>query len=322
MKYRNLGKSGLKISELSYGSWVTFSFQIDTSKAAEMMRIAYDEGVNFFDNAEAYANGKSEEIMGQALKKLGLPRDTYCLSSKVFWGGELPTQRGLSAKHIHDACNAALQRMQVDYLDLFFCHRPDPDTPIEETVRAMHSLILQGKIIYWGTSEWGADQIELAYKISEEKNLTPPTMEQPEYNIFNRSKMESEYIDLFGNRGLGTTIWSPLASGILTGKYKNGIPDGTRMNLNGYEFLKERLNSEKGKHMITTTNQLEKIADSVGIPLVNLALGWCLQNKNVSTVILGASNADQLRKNLKTVDYLNQFDDSLMQQIKKIISFN
>ena len=322
MKYRNLGKSGLKISELSYGSWVTFSFQIDTSKAAEMMRIAYDEGVNFFDNAEAYANGKSEEIMGQALKKLGLPRDTYCLSSKVFWGGELPTQRGLSAKHIHDACNAALQRMQVDYLDLFFCHRPDPDTPIEETVRAMHSLILQGKIIYWGTSEWGADQIELAYKISEEKNLTPPTMEQPEYNIFNRSKMESEYIDLFANRGLGTTIWSPLASGILTGKYKNGIPDGTRMNLNGYEFLKERLNSEKGKHMITTTNQLEKIADSVGIPLVNLALGWCLQNKNVSTVILGASNADQLRKNLKTVDYLNQFDDSLMQQIMKVISFN
>ena len=322
MKYRNLGKSGLKISELSYGSWVTFSFQIDTSKAAEMMRIAYDEGVNFFDNAEAYANGKSEEIMGQALKKLGLPRDTYCLSSKVFWGGELPTQRGLSAKHIHDACNAALQRMQVDYLDLFFCHRPDPDTPIEETVRAMHSLILQGKIIYWGTSEWGADQIELAYKISEEKNLTPPTMEQPEYNIFNRSKMESEYIDLFGNRGLGTTIWSPLASGILTGKYKNGIPDGTRMNLNGYEFLKERLNSQKGKHMISTTNQLEKIADSAGIPLVNLALGWCLQNKNVSTVILGASNADQLRKNLKTVDYLNQFDDSLMQQIKKVISFN
>ena len=239
MKYRNLGKSGLKISELSYGSWVTFSFQIDTSKAAEMMRIAYDEGVNFFDNAEAYANGKSEEIMGQALKKLGLPRDTYCLSSKVFWGGELPTQRGLSAKHIHDACNAALQRMQVDYLDLFFCHRPDPDTPIEETVRAMHSLILQGKIIYWGTSEWGADQIEMAYKISEEKNLTPPTMEQPEYNIFNRMKMEKEFLDLFKNRGLGATIWSPLASGILTGKYKNQIPDGTRMNLNGYEFLKD-----------------------------------------------------------------------------------
>ena len=233
---------------------------------------------------------------------------------------ELPTQRGLSAKHIHDACNAALQRMQVDYLDLFFCHRPDPDTPIEETVRAMHSLILQGKIIYWGTSEWGADQIEMAYKISEEKNLTPPTMEQPEYNIFNRMKMEKEFLDLFKNRGLGTTIWSPLASGILTGKYKNQIPDGTRMNLNGYEFLKDRLNSDIGKNMINITNKLEKVADNAGIPLVNLVLGWCLQNKNVSTVILGASNADQLRQNLATIDYLEQFDDSLMLDINNIIS--
>jgi len=320
MKYRNLGNSGLKISELSYGSWVTFSFQIDTSVASEMMKIAYDKGVNFFDNAEAYANGKSEIIMGEALKKLGISRDTYCLSSKVFWGGELPTQRGLSAKHIHDACNAALQRMQVDYLDLFFCHRPDPDTPIEETVRAMHSLILQGKIIYWGTSEWGADQIEMAYKISEEKNLTPPTMEQPEYNIFNRMKMEKEFLDLFKNRGLGTTIWSPLASGILTGKYKSQIPDGTRMNLNGYEFLKDRLNSDIGKNMINITNKLEKVADNAGIPLVNLVLGWCLQNKNVSTVILGASNTDQLRQNLATIDYLEQFDDSLMLEINNIIS--
>ena len=322
MNYRRLGKSGLKLSELSYGSWVPFSFQLDVGVATECMKTAYDAGVNFFDNAEAYAEGESEVIMGKVFSEMEWSRDSYCVSSKVFWGGEKPTQRGLSRKHIHEACHAALKRLRVDYLDLFFCHRPDPETPIEETVRAMHSLILQGKIIYWGTSEWGADQIELAYKISEEKNLTPPTMEQPEYNIFNRSKMESEYIDLFANRGLGTTIWSPLASGILTGKYKNGIPDGTRMNLNGYEFLKERLNSQKGKHMISTTNQLEKIADSVGIPLVNLALGWCLQNKNVSTVILGASNADQLRKNLKTVDYLNQFDDSLMQQIKKVISFN
>ena len=308
MKYRNLGKSGLKISELSYGSWVTFSFQMDTSMAAEMMKISYDKGVNFFDNAEAYANGKSEEIMGQALKKLAFPRDTYCLSSKVFWGGELPTQRGLSAKHIHDACNAALQRMQVDYLDLFFCHRPDSETPIEETVRAMHSLILQGKIIYWGTSEWSADQIEMAYKISEKKQLTPPIMEQPEYNIFNRSKMENEYLDLFKNRGLGTTIFSPLSSGILSGKYKNGIPKGTRMNLNGYEFLKDRLNSDKGETMLKITNELEEVANSIGMPLVNLALGWCLQNKNVSTVILGASNPDQLKQNLRTVDYLEQFD--------------
>ena len=320
MKYRNLGKSGLKVSELSFGSWVTFSFQVDTSLATDMIKTAYDAGVNFFDNAEAYANGKSEEIMGQALKKLGFRRDTYCVSSKVFWGGDLPTQRGLSAKHIHDACHAALQRMQVDYLDLFFCHRPDPDTPIEETVRAMHSLILQGKIIYWGTSEWSAEQIEDAYKISEEKNLTPPTMEQPEYNIFNRSKMEKEYLDLFANRGLGTTIWSPLASGILTGKYNNGIPKGTRMNLNGYEFLRENLESDKGKAMIKITNELEKVSDSAGIPLVNLVLGWCLQNKNVSTVILGASKPDQLRENLKTIEYLKQFDDSLMQQIENIIS--
>ena len=320
MKYRNLGKSGLKISELSYGSWVTFSFQMDTSMAAEMMKIAYDKGVNFFDNAEAYANGKSEEIMGQALKKLSFSRDTYCLSSKVFWGGELPTQRGLSAKHIHDACNAALQRMQVDYLDLFFCHRSDPETPIEESVRAMHSLILQGKIIYWGTSEWSADQIEMAYKISEEKQLTPPIMEQPEYNIFNRSKMENEYLDLFKNRGLGTTIWSPLASGILSGKYKNGIPKGARMNLNGYEFLKDRLNSDKGKTMLKIANELEEVANSIGIPLVNLALGWCLQNKNVSTVILGASKPDQLKQNLRTVDYLDQFDESLMKKINDIIS--
>ena len=320
MEYRNLGKSGLKISELSYGSWVTFSFQIDTSMAVEMMKIAYDKGVNFFDNAEAYAHGKSEEIMGQALKKLAFPRDTYCLSSKVFWGGDLPTQRGLSAKHIYDACNAALRRMQVDYLDLFFCHRPDPETPIEETVRAMHSLILQGKIIYWGTSEWSADQIEMAYTISEQNHLTPPTMEQPEYNIFNRSKIENDYLDLFNDRGLGTTIFSPLASGILTGKYKNGIPDGTRVNINGYEFLKDRLNSQKGETMLKITNDLEEVADSIGIPLVNLALGWCLQNKNVSTVILGASNPDQLRQNLKTIDYLDKFDASLMKKINNIIS--
>ena len=320
MKYRNLGKSGLKISELSYGSWVTFSFQMDTSMATEMMKIAYDKGVNFFDNAEAYANGKSEEIMGQALKKLAFPRDTYCLSSKVFWGGELPTQRGLSAKHIHDACNAALQRMQVDYLDLFFCHRSDPETPIEETVRAMHSLILQGKIIYWGTSEWSADQIEMAYKISEEKQLTPPIMEQPEYNIFNRSKMENEYLDLFKNRGLGTTIFSPLSSGILSGKYKNGIPKSARMNLNGYEFLKDRLNSDEGESMLKITNELEEVANSIGMPLVNLALGWCLQNKNVSTVILGASNPDQLKQNLRTVEYLEQFDESLMNKINDIIT--
>ena len=320
MKYRNLGKSGLKVSELSYGSWVTFSFQVDTALATEMLKIAYDSGVNFFDNAEAYASGEAEIIMGEALKKLGFTRDTYCISSKAFWGGQLPTQRGLSAKHLTDACNAALQRLQVDYLDLFFCHRPDPETPIEETVRSMHTLVIQGKIIYWGTSEWEASQIEEAYQIAEKYYLTPPTMEQPEYNMFNRSKLEKEYIDLFKKRGLGTTIWSPLASGLLTGKYKNGIPEDTRMNLSGYEFLRQRLESEEGRVMVNKVKQLEELADTAGIPLVNMALGWCLQNKNVSTVILGSSKPKQLKQNLKTLNYLDQFDDSLMQQIDKIIS--
>ena len=320
MKYRNLGKSGLKVSEFSYGSWVTFSFQLDTALATEMLKIAYDSGVNFFDNAEAYASGEAEVIMGEALKTLGFTRDTYCVSSKAFWGGQLPTQRGLSAKHLTDACNAALQRLQVDYLDLFFCHRPDPETPIEETVRAMHALVIQGKIIYWGTSEWEAAQIEEAYQVAEKHYLTPPTMEQPEYNMFNRSKLEKEYLDLFNKRGLGTTIWSPLASGLLTGKYKNGIPEDTRMNLSGYEFLRQQLESEEGRAMVDKAKQLEELADTAGIPLVNMALGWCLQNKNVSTVILGSSKPEQLKQNLKTLDYVDQFDDSLMQQIDKIIS--
>ena len=320
MRYRNLGKSGLKVSELSYGSWVTFSFQLDTELATEMLKIAYDSGVNFFDNAEVYANGESEVIMGKALKTLGFTRDTYCVSSKAFWGGQLPTQRGLSAKHLTDACNAALRRLQVDYLDLFFCHRPDPETPIEETVRAMHALVIQGKIIYWGTSEWEAAQIEEAYRIAEKHYLTPPTMEQPEYNMFNRSKLEKEYLDLFDKRGLGTTIWSPLASGLLTGKYKNGIPEDTRMNLSGYEFLRERLESEVGRVMVDKANQLQQLADTAGIPLVNLVLGWCLQNKHVSTVILGASKPEQLKENLNTLYYLDQFDDLLMKQVDKVIS--
>ena len=320
MRYRNLGKSGLKVSELSYGSWVTFSFQLDTELATKMLKIAYDSGVNFFDNAEAYANGEAEVIMGKALKTLGFTRDTYCVSSKAFWGGQQPTQRGLSAKHLTDACNAALRRLQVDYLDLFFCHRPDPETPIEETVRAMHALVMQGKIIYWGTSEWEAAQIEEAYQIAEKYYLMPPTMEQPEYNMFNRSKLEKEYLALFNKRGLGTTIWSPLASGLLTGKYKNGIPEDTRMNLSGYEFLRQRLESEEGHVMVDKAKQLEELADTAGIPLVNMALGWCLQNKNVSTVILGSSKPKQLKQNLKTLNYLDQFDDSLMQQIDKIIS--
>ena len=236
MNYRRLGKSGLKVSELSYGSWVTFSLQLDQSKATQIMKEAYDKGVNFFDNAEVYANGQSEIIMGNAIKELGWSRDTFIVSSKVFWGGEKPTQRGLSHKHIIDACHAAMKRLQVDYLDLYFCHRPDPDTPIEETVRAMHTLVNQGKICYWGTSEWTAEQIIKAYEIAETLNLTPPTMEQPQYNLLERYKMEKDYLPVFDKYQLGTTIWSPLGSGILSGKYIDTNPSDTRTSLKGYEL--------------------------------------------------------------------------------------
>ena len=244
MEYRRLGKSGLRVSELSYGSWVTFSFQLDKAKAKKTMKHAYDAGINFFDNAEVYAAGESEKIMGDALNELGLKRDTYTVSSKVFFGGQLVTQRGLNAKHIRDGCDAALKRLKLDYLDLFFCHRPDFHTPVEETVRAMDVLVKQGKILYWGTSEWPADRVREAYLIAYKYGLTPPSMEQPEYNMFNRMKLEKEYLGLFDSEGMGTTIWSPLASGVLTGKYNNGIPDGSRMSLPDYKFLRDKLESE------------------------------------------------------------------------------
>jgi voltage-dependent potassium channel beta subunit len=241
MEYRRLGSSGLKISALSFGSWVTFHFQMGIEPALRCMEIAYDGGINFFDNAEVYADGESEIIMGQVLKKVGWGRDTYCVSSKVYWGGDLPTQRGLSRKHIHDACHAALNRLQVDYLDLFFCHRPDLETPIEETVRAMHDLIRQGKVLYWGTSEWSAGQIMQAYGIARQYNLTPPTMEQAQYNMLHRDKVEREFHRLYDEIGLGATIWSPLASGVLTGKYAGGIPKGSRITLPDYDWLKKRI---------------------------------------------------------------------------------
>ena len=319
MNYRNLGKTGLKISELSYGSWVTFSFQLDQKDATDMLKIAYDNGINFFDNAEAYASGDSEKIMGKAIKSLGWKRDTYIVSSKVFWGGEKPTQRGLSHKHVVDACNNALKRLQVDYLDLYFCHRPDPETSIEETVRAMHTLIMQGKVCYWGTSEWSALDIQEAYEISRKLNLTPPSMEQPEYNMFRRDKMEDEYLPLFAKEKLGTTIWSPLASGLLTGKYINGMPSGTRTSLKNYKFIKESFESDSYKEKHEKVKKLKVIADDLSIPLTNLALSWCLKNSNVSTVILGASKQDQLIENIKTINYLELIEDSVMSQIESIL---
>ncbi len=319
MEYRRLGKSGLKVSELSFGSWVTFGKQVDGSDAKSMMSTAYDAGINFFDNAEGYEQGNSEIVMGGALAELKWTRDSYAVSSKVFWGGEKPTQRGLSAKHVTDACHAALRRLQVDYLDLYFCHRPDIDTPIEETVRAMHNLIQQGKVIYWGTSEWSAQQITEAHLVARQWNLTPPTMEQPQYNLFERQKVEADYAPIYQNYGLGTTIWSPLASGLLTGKYNDGIPQDSRMNLPGYEWLLKSFQSEEGQAKLAKVKALAQVAGDAGLPLHHLALLWCLQNPHVSTVILGASRLAQLTDNLAALDHRAKMTPDVMAAIEAVM---
>jgi len=319
MKYRRLGKSGLKVSVFSFGSWVTFSNQLKEKDALDLMSYAYDMGVNFFDNAEIYANGESEIIMGKILKKVGWSRDTYILSSKVFWGGEKPTQIGLSRKHISDACHAALKRLQVEYLDLFFCHRPDPETPIEETVRAMDVLIQQGKVLYWGTSEWEAKQLTEAYSVAQKFNLTPPTMEQPEYNLFNRGKIEKDYLPLYKQYGLGTTTWSPLASGLLTGKYNHGFPSKSRVFVKGYEWIKEKFESEETIQKIGKVKELQPIAESLNISLTQLSLGYCIKNPNVSTVILGATKKEQLKENLSTLQILDKITEKTLMEIKIIM---
>ncbi|MBC7691184.1 MAG: aldo/keto reductase [Methylotenera sp.] len=320
MEYRKLGKSGLRLSAFSFGSWVTFSNQLDLEKAKECMHFAYDQGVNFFDNAEVYAEGKSEELMGTVIRDAGWGRDTFCVSSKVFWGGEKPTQMGLSKKHVTDACHAALKRLQVDYLDLYFCHRPDQLTPIEETVRAMHALIQQGKVLYWGTSEWSAQQLTEAYAVAKENHLTPPTMEQPEYNLFNRERFEKDYLPLFQNYGMGTTIWSPLASGVLTGKYSNGFPADSRLNMPGYEWLKSRYTNEEGKQRIAKTVKLTQLAQSLDMTSAQLALAWCLKNPNVSTVILGASKVQQLSENMRALEKVTALTPDVMNQIEVIVA--
>ena len=319
MEYRRLGNSGLKLSVLSLGSWVTFGKQVGLRDAATLLKSAYDAGINFFDNAEGYEAGESEKIMGEAIGSLGLARDTFAISSKVFFGGRRPTQMGLSAKHIRDACDAALVRLKVDYLDLFFCHRPDIDTPIVETVRAMHNLIQQGKILYWGTSEWSAQQITEAHAAALAHNLTPPTMEQPQYNMFHRDRVEAEYRPLYENYGMGTTIWSPLASGILTGKYNDGIPKDSRFALPGYEWLKDRWDTEEGREKLEKVRALTRLANNNGMSITHLALGWCLKNQNVSTVILGASRLSQLQDNLKAMDMVGKVTPDLLADIEAIL---
>jgi voltage-dependent potassium channel beta subunit len=319
MQYRRLGKAGLKVSEFSFGAWVTFAKQLDIEAAARLIGVAFDHGVNFLDNAEGYERGRAEEVMGDALKLLNRPRDTYAVSTKVFWGGDGPINRGLNRKHITDACHAGIKRLKVDYLDLYFCHRPDLDTPIEETVWAMHNLITQGKVMYWGTSEWTAQQLTEAYAAAERYNLTPPTMEQPEYNMFARHKVESDYLPLYSLFGLGTTIWSPLASGLLTGKYNNGIPTDSRANLAGYEWLKSRFESESGRQSIEKARALSELASEAQMSLTHMALLWCLRNPYVSTVILGASRENQLLDNLGALEHRQKFTPELDQRIEAIL---
>ena len=319
MEYTNLGKSGLQISRLSLGSWLTFGKQIGDDVAERLMDIAYENGINFFDNAEIYARGKSEEVMGSILKKKNWLRDSYIVSSKVFFGngGQLPTQKGLSRKHIVEACEQALNRFQLDYLDLFLCHRPDKQTPIEETVWSMHQLIMQGKILYWGTSEWSAQEIMEAHMFAKQNHLIGPIVEQPEYNMFTRQKVEVEFSQVYKTVGLGTTIWSPLASGILSGKYNKDFPSDTRLGMEGMDWLKEKnLTSER----IDVVKKLSALAADLDMSLPVLGLAWCLKNPNVSTVILGASKEYQLTENLKSLDAKEKLTAEVMEEIELILS--
>ncbi|MFN2171060.1 MAG: potassium channel beta subunit family protein [Candidatus Promineifilaceae bacterium] len=322
MEYRRLGKSGLKVSALSFGSWVSFSNQLAVDAAEACMVAAYDAGVNFFDNAEAYAHGQSELIMGEVLTKMNWPRDSYIVSSKVMFGAvedPLPTQHGLSRKHVIDACHQALKRLQVDYLDLYFCHRPDPETPIEETVWTMNNLIQQGKILYWGTSEWSAQQLMEAYSVARQYNLIPPTMEQPQYNMFHRQRFEVEYGRLYDAIGLGTTIWSPLASGLLTGKYNEGTPDDTRLSLPGYEWMREMFASEEWQERLQKVRTLTGIAEKLGTNMARMALAWCLKNPNVSTVITGASRVEQVHDNIQALEVVDLLTDDVMAEIEEVL---
>ena len=320
MEYRRMGKTGLQLSVLSFGSWVSFHKQIDDSVADELMGIAYDNGVNFFDNAEVYALGESEKMMGRVLKKKNWDRTSYTVSSKVFWGWRgkenKPNQSGLSRKHVVEACHEALQRLQLDYLDLYYCHRPDKGVPIEETVWTMHNLIQQGKILYWGTSEWSGVEIMEAHRVAQQYGLIGPSMEQPQYNLFERNKMENEFLMVFKTVGMGTTIWSPLASGLLSGKYNDGVPEGSRFAIEGFDWLKDRWMKE---NFLEKIKQLSILAGELGISMAQLSIAWCIKNPDVTTAILGASRKEQLLENLKALEAFEKLNAEVMKKIDDIV---
>ncbi len=323
MEYRQLGCCGLKVSALSYGAWVTFAQQMSQKEATRCLQIAYEAGVNFFDNAEVYAHGEAESIMGRALHAAGWPRDSYLVSSKSFFGSRpdpLPTQRGLSRKHLVESCHQALQRMQLDYLDLFFCHRADAEVPMEEIVHAMHDLILQGKVLYWGTSEWSAVEIAQAHGVAQRYGWHAPVVEQPQYNMLVRERVEREYAPLYREFGMGTTIWSPLRSGMLTGKYNEGMPENSRVQLPSYGWLKESFQSPKGQRQLEATRLLSALGAELGVSMAHLAIAWCLKNPRVSTVILGASRVEQLEENLRAQEVVAQLDEAVMQRIEECLA--
>jgi voltage-dependent potassium channel beta subunit len=320
MEYRRLGKSGLQLSVLSFGSWVTFHKQIDDGLADSLMGMAYENGINFFDNAEVYALGESEKMMGRVLKKKNWDRTSYTVSSKAYFGwrgkDNKPNQTGLSRKHLVEACQEALQRLQLDYLDLFFCHRPDTNTPIEEVVWTMHNLVQQGKILYWGTSQWSGAEIMEAHRVAHQYGLIAPVMEQPQYNMFERFKMEQDYAPVFQNVGLGTTIWSPLAAGFLTGKYLDGIPEGSRLAIQGFDWLKDRwIQDEKIKKL----KKLVELAKKLNVSMASLAIAWTIKNPNVTTAILGATKKEQLEDNLKALEVLPRLTPDVLEKIEKIL---
>ena len=319
MDYRIMGRTGLQLSVLSFGSWVTFHKQIEDNTADSLMGMAYDAGINFFDNAEGYAHGESEMMMGRVLKQKNWDRSSYVISSKVFFGwrkNNKPNQSGLSRKHIFEACHEALDRLQLEYLDLFFCHRPDPNVPIEEVVWTMHNLIQQGKILYWGTSQWSGAEIMEAHRVAQQYKLIGPSMEQPQYNMFERYKVEMDYLPVYKNAGLGTTIWSPLAAGFLTGKYLQGIPENSRLAITGFDWLKDRwLQDEK----INKLKKLVALADSLGVSMASLAIAWTIKNPQVTTAILGATKKEQLTENLKSLDTLKILSPDVMNEIEKIL---